>query len=736
MSLARLAALHGVAVSYERTPGRALKVPEETLVAVLAALGVDASGPAAVAAALAAYEKAERDRILPATLTPPPGTRLDPGPLPPGTETALAGEDGAALDPRAPIPLGVHTLAATAPDGRTATATVIAAPARLPQPRRRGAGLALRLPALLSARSWGMGDLGDLAELAAWSARTHGMDFVQLGPLHAAVPGAAGRPADPSPYRPSSRRFADPVHLRIEDIPEYRYLAPDDRAQAAELAGRAAALRESVRAKGGLIDRDEVWRLKRAALELLLRVELTPGRRVAYHHFLAEQGQPLDDYAAWCALAEIHGPDWRSWPGGLADPRSTATTRARHDLLHRIDFHCRLAWLTDNQLWRAQRIARDAGMAVGVVHDLAAGVHPSGADAWAEQSVLAAGCTAGAPPDALDARGTDRGVPVWRPDRLAAAGYGPYRSVLRAALRRAGALRVGDAGGLFRQWWVPAGRPPAEGTYVSYDAAAMLGVLALEAHRAGTPVIAEDPGGSGGSVDDGVRDALAARGVLGTSVLWTQREPAPETAAGIPCPLPPERWRADALATVTGHDLPPTAARLSGAHLALRHELGLVDAPLPAARAADAVEVGTWLDLLDRLRLLPGGRADEASVITGLYRLLARTPARLVAVWLPDAAGDRRPQHVPGAAGEYPDWRLPVADPDGRTLLLEELADAPRTHRLLAEVVRELGGGNGADPGEEPGEGPGGESGAEAGAGSGGGAGAESGRTSEAEPRA
>ncbi|MFW6693674.1 4-alpha-glucanotransferase [Streptomyces sp. MAR4 CNX-425] len=709
MSLARLAALHGVATSYERSSGRSVPVPEDTVTAVLAALGVDASGPAAVAAALAACETARRDRLLPATLVPTAGTLLDPGPLPAGTETVLAGEDGERLDPRDPLPLGHHTLSAAAPDGRTGTAAVVVAPARVPRPRRRGAGLALQLPTLLSGRSWGMGDLGDLAELAAWSARTHGMDFVQLGPLHAAVPGGdpsadapAGPSADhPSPYRPSSRRFTDPVHLRIEDVPEYRYLDPADRAAAAELTGRAAALRDAVRAKGGLVDRDAVWQLKRAALELLLRVELTPGRRVAYHHFLAEQGQPLDDYAAWCALAEIHGPDWRSWPGGLSDPRSTATARARHDLLDRIDFHCRLAWLTDNQLWRAQRIARDAGMAVGVVHDLAPGVHPSGADAWAEQAVLAAGCTVGVPPDDLDARGADLGVPPWRPDRLAVTGYGPYRSVLRAALRRAGALRVGGAGGLFRQWWVPAGRPPAEGTYVSYDAEAMLAVLALEAHRAGTPVIGADPGGAGGGGvrDAAARDALAARGVLDTSVLWAEREPEPEATAAVPRPLPPERWRAAALAAVTTYDLPPTAARLSGTHLAVRHELGLVDAPLPAARAADAVEVGAYLDLLDRLRLLPGGRADEASVITGLYRFLARTPALLVAVWLPDAAGDRRPQHVPGTGGDqYPNWRLPVADPDGRAVLFEELADSPRTHRLLAEVLDEIRGGQPGGP--------------------------------------
>ena len=73
-----------------------------------------------------------------------------------------------------------------------------------------------------------MGDLGDLAELTAWAGRALGAGFVQVNPLHAAVPGA---PTDPSPYRPSSRRFPDPVHLRVEDIPEYAYV--EDREQPA-----------------------------------------------------------------------------------------------------------------------------------------------------------------------------------------------------------------------------------------------------------------------------------------------------------------------------------------------------------------------------------------------------------------------------------------------------------------------------------------------------------------------
>ncbi|WP_086721796.1 4-alpha-glucanotransferase, partial [Streptomyces angustmyceticus] len=325
---------------------------------------------------------------------------------------------------------------------------------------------------------------------------------------------------DPSPYRPSSRRFPDPVHLRIEHIPEYARLTGAARLRADELAARARELRDGVLDGGALIDRDAVWALKREALELVGTIPLTPGRRAAYCDFLAEQGQALEDHATWCALAERHGPDWRGWPDGLSDPRSPATARLRPRLLDRIDFHSRLAWLTDQQLADAQRSAREAGMEVGLVHDLAVGVHPSGADTWAQQDAFAAGMSVGAPPDAFNSRGQDWGLPPWRPDALAAAGYAPYRDLLRGMLRHAGALRIDHVMGLFRLWWVPEGRPPTEGAYVRYDGEAMLSVLALEAHRASAAVIGEDLG----TVEPGVRGALAERGVLGTSVLWFERD--------------------------------------------------------------------------------------------------------------------------------------------------------------------------------------------------------------------
>ncbi|MGP4050989.1 4-alpha-glucanotransferase [Streptomyces sp. 2A115] len=759
MPLSRLAALHGVATSYSPSPGRTVAASDAAVIAVLAALGVNASTPDAVRTALAARERELRERLLPPTVVcwtatatatatgttgtgaasavsgdglapggsasaadgpvpavdsagpvadgpvpavdsagPVEGDQVPTAPagfpsdsslasalaaLPPGTRLRIRTEQGETRASAEQLPVGVHELEATAPDGRTARAHVVVAPTRLPAAPGRTYGLLVQVYSLLSRRSWGMGDLGDLAELTAWAGRALGAGFVQVNPMHAAVPGT---PTDPSPYRPSSRRFPDPVYLRVEDIPEFAYA--DDRDRIRTLLERADRQRESVLHKGALIDRDAVWELKSEALELVRDVPLGPGRRAAYCDFLAEEGEALEDHATWCALAEVYGSDWQKWPKGLRDPRSAETARARAELMDRVDFHSRLAWLTDAQLATAQRSARDAGMGVGLVHDLAVGVHPGGADAWAQQEYFAAGMSVGAPPDAFSVQGQDWGLPPWRPDRLAESGYAPYRRLLRALFRYAGALRIDHVMGLFRLWWIPQGRPATEGTYVRYDAEAMLAVLALEASRAGALVIGEDLG----TVEPGVRETLHEHGVLGTSVLWFERD-----WDGTGLPLPPERWRADCLATATTHDLPPTASRLTGDHVELRDRLGLLTRPAEEERAEAAREAAEWLALLARLGLLEGAgggvsEETEEAEIQALHRFLLRTPARMIGVWLPDTVGDRRPQNLPGTWDQYPNWRLPIADADGRPVTLEELAASPRLHALL-DVVRGRAGG-------------------------------------------
>ncbi|QMU71256.1 4-alpha-glucanotransferase [Streptacidiphilus sp. P02-A3a] len=679
--LAELARLHGVATGYTTDLGRHVPASPDTLRAVLAALGVDAATPGALREALAAEQRSRSRRLLPPSVVVRAGrgTRL-PG-LPPDAVLRVATEDGRSTPLTgtdrglAGLPVGRHTLHAEH-GGRTATAPLLVAPTRLATPGRRDWGFLVQLYSVLSERSWGMGDLGDLAGLARWAGRL-GAGFLQLNPLHAYVPGEL---PDPSPYRPSSRRFPDPVNLRIEAVPESQSLDAAARARLDELTARAARLREGVLREDELIDRAAVWALKREALELLHLVPRSTAREAAHRRYLAREGAGLRDFATWCALAEVHGTRWRSWPAGLRAPDGPAVAAARRELAPRIAFHSWLSWLADEQLATAQRAAADAGMGIGLVHDLAVGVDPEGADAWSLRNYLAEGMTVGCPPDDFNPHGQDWGLPPWRPDTLAEAGYAPYAEVLRGTLRRSGALRLDHIMGLFRLWWVPAGAPAAEGAYVRYDHEAMLGVLALEAHRTGSMVIGEDLG----TVEPGVREELRDRGILGTSVLRFEYAGGSERRTG---PLPAEQWRADCVATLTTHDLPTTAAWLEGEHIRLHDRLGLLAEPAERAAAAAAAERAAWLDELARAGARPEP-ADEPPPETAegprpgpdvlaLHRFLALTPARMIGVWLPDTVGDRRPQNLPGTVDEYPNWRLPVADADGRPLALDQLTAAP-----------------------------------------------------------
>ncbi|MEV0533413.1 4-alpha-glucanotransferase [Kitasatospora sp. NPDC050463] len=667
-----LAQAYGVDQAYH--PGA------RTLVAVLAALGVEAGTPEAVREALERHRAEQRARLLPPCVVVRAGRRtaLD---VPADARLSVELEEGGVWElPRghshwlpADLPLGRHRLRAQT-DATEQYAHLIVAPERLPQLPGRSWGFLAQLYSVLSDRSWGMGDLGDLAELTQWAGGL-GAGFVQINPLHAGLPAV---PSDPSPYRPSSRRFADPVHLRVEAVPEYGYLTGEQRAEAEELGRRAARLRAEVLGHDGLIDRDAVWALKRRALELLHEVPRGAGGRAAYEAYRRREGEWLERYALWNALAEVHGADWHAWPKGLRHPDDPHVTLAAQQLGDRVEFHRWLAWQVDRQLAGAQQAARTAGMAVGLIHDLAVGVHPDGADAWALQDALGGGISVGAPPDAFNAHGQDWGLPPWRPDALAASGYAPYAELLRSAARHAGAIRIDHVMGLFRLWWVPVGHPPTEGAYVRYDAEAMLGVLALEAHRAGTAVIGEDLG----TVEPGVREELAARGVLGTSVLWFERDWQAKGEI-----LAPERWRPGSLATLTTHDLPSTAARLSGEHVELRHRLGLLARSLDEEQAQAEGELADWRAELTRLGLLA---EDEPLSARVLYRFLLATPAELVGVWLPDLVGDPRPQNLPGTWDQYPNWRLPVADGSGRPVTLDELAATP-AGQGLADLLRAAG---------------------------------------------
>jgi 4-alpha-glucanotransferase len=547
----------------------------------------------------------------------------------------------------------------------------LAAPdAVAPVPDRRSWGFTVQLYSLRSRSSWGHGDLRDLADFAAWSARELGAGFVQINPLHAVEPLP---PVSPSPYLPMSRRWVSPLYLRIEDIPEYKELNYAERTRLTALAAPLLAASGTP----ALIDRDAVWAAKREALELLRKVPLSDARQASLLAFRGEQGRALEDWAAWCALAEVHGPDYRAWPAHLRDPATAEAEVRVGDLAVQAEFHAWVQWLVAAQVKAAQAAARSAGMPIGIIADLAIGSHPGGADAWSGQHLTAGGFSVGAPPDPFNQRGQDWGLPPYHPGALAACGYRPLAELFGSTLAGAGGIRIDHVMGLSRLWWVPEGASPAQGAYVYYDAQGTIGTLAAAAAAAGSVAIGEDLG----TVEPWLREALSARGTLGTSMLWFERGLSNE-------PLAPQWWRRNSLVTVSTHDLPPAAAFLSGSQVTDRLALGLLTRSEAEERAEASQMVSDWIGALVGQGLLPpsAGLPSADAFTAALYGYLARTPALLVGVNLAEAAGEVRSQNMPGTSTQYPNWLLPLCGPAGEPVLLEDLASSVRV-RAVAEAA-------------------------------------------------
>src|SRR6266487_4506685 len=625
--LVRQAEALGVSTSYLDWQKKRVAAHPQVLAAIVGALG-EVAGRQEASPGIAAG--------LPARAGPSAG---DPGSAGLLAQARLHGEAG--------------TSAGLPGSARLTAQAGLAAQAVPGLPANRCWGFTVQLYSVRSRRSWGHGDLRDLAELAAWSARDLGAGVILVNPLHAAEPAA---PVSPSPYRPMTRRYTSPLYLRIEDVPEYRQLGTAERQHIERLAAPLRAANST----SDLIDRNAVWAAKREALELICSIGLTPQRDAERRRFTEREGSELYAWARWCALAERHGSDWRRWPAELASPDRAARLMAESPLAERADFHAWLQWLVDEQLAQAQRTALAAGMDIGVIGDLAVGVHPGGADAWAHQDLLVRGMSVGAPPDGFNQRGQNWAQPPWHPQRLASLGFRPMTEMMRAAFRHVGGLRVDHVMGLMRLWWVPEGMPPSHGAYVRYDHRATVTALAGEAAHAGAVAIGEDLG----TVDPWIRGYLAERGILGTSLLWFAREPDGS-------PLPAERWRRQCMATVGTHDVPPVSGFVSGDQVVVRARLGLLKNPEEEGRHADLI-LAAWTDALVRERLLtPGGRPTAAEFTIALYGFLARTPALLVGVSLADAVGDRRTQNVPGTLDEYPNWQIPLCNGDGEAVLIE-----------------------------------------------------------------
>ncbi len=533
---------------------------------------------------------------------------------------------GARLSPDAPC--GYHRLVMR--DGRRLA--MVTSPGRCVIPDAlRGWGWAAQLYAVRSRDGWGIGDLGDLRALASWS-RRNGAAMLLVNPLHSVRPGT---PQEASPYFPSSRLYRNPLYLRIQDLPG----AGDDPV-VRELTEYAGRLRGAP-----IIDRDLVMPLKLRALEALwARFRGDP----AFDAYVAREGLLLERYACFCVLAERHAGSWAAWPARYRHAGGPAVRRLLETDRSRVDFHRWLQWSLDTQL-------AGAGHELPLVHDLAVGFAPDGADSWLWQDVVASGARIGAPPDDFNPAGQDWGVPPFDPGRLRAAGYAPLVATMRRMMRAGIGVRIDHVMGLFRLWWVPLGsRDPSSGAYVRYPADELLDILALESVRAGCGVVGEDLG----TVESGVRAELRRRGLLSYRLAWFETRP-------------PERYPTQSLAALTTHDLPTAAGVWTGADLAEIESSGR------------SVNRRAELGVRRKLQRLAGAcDGDPASVvIERAYAALGRAPSRLVVATLDDASMAERRPNLPGELNR-PNWSIPLP----RTL--EQLRRDPLPRRIAAALNR------------------------------------------------
>jgi 4-alpha-glucanotransferase len=528
------------------------------------------------------------------------------------------------------LPLGYHWLHPL--DGWPAVQLVVT-PRRCPDRPGRRWGWAAQLYALRSVRSWGIGDLGDLTELARWTAGLGGRAIL-TNPLHAPPP---HDPSAPSPYFASSRLMSNPLMVSISDIDGYGEVAT-------ELDGLrldAQQLNDEPR-----VDRQAVWRLKRPALETLFAwQQQRSSLRAALDSWTACQLSPVVRWATFAALSEQHGRSWPDWPSKFRRPSSPAVAEFALNHAQEVRFHTWVQWQLNRQ--RAAAAARG----VDVVGDLAVGFAPDGFDAWLWQDVLALGTRIGAPPDLLAPGGQDWGLPPFVPWKLRAARYAPFIETVRANMAHAGGLRIDHVMGLFRVFCIPPSTDPAHGTYVHYQYDELLDLLALEAHRAETFVVGEDLG----TIEEAMRTELCERQISGCRVWWFES-------------TPPAAWPARSVASATTHDLPTIAGVWTGADAAARRRLGAID----EASAAD--------NLARVQRASPAAR-DATDAVIDVYADLASAGSDVVLIALDDAALSQDAPNIPGTIDEWPNWRLALP------LTLEQLTASPTVARLV-ELVR------------------------------------------------
>ncbi|MBR8302810.1 4-alpha-glucanotransferase [Burkholderia dolosa] len=568
--MSELARAAGFEVDWTDAAGVARRVDDDALAALVDALGWPCGTPVERVDSAAAL--ADADAMLPSVATGDAGVpvMLPRSAAPPGMRFRITLENGAQMDGRVadageygalpPLDVpGYHALDV----GEQRIALAIAPPrarpfatlARMADAERRW-GIAAQLYGLRRANDDGAGDYTALAELATQAAR-HGAHAVAISPTHAGYPAL---PEHDSPYSPSSRRWHNVAYLDCDAVP-----------------GAAAVPRaHDATPDAPLIDWPRVLPMKLRRLRAQFDAWRASGDASvdAFERFRAAGGAALDAHARFDTLQAFcieHGlgADWRQWPAPWRMPTSAEVDAFAHAHADTVAFDAFLQWCATDALGDAQRAARDAGMAIGLIADLAVGSDRAGSDAWANGTTLLRGVSVGAPPDLFNADGQAWGVTTWTPAALRATGFAPFIDLLRAAFAHAGGIRIDHVLGFARMWIVPDGGTARDGAYLRYPCDDLVRLVALEAARHRAVAIGEDLG----TVPAGFRERLGAQGIAGMRVLWFERD-----ADG--AFRPPSAWDRDTIAMTSTHDLPTVAGWWRGVDLGWRRVM--------RARGADA----------------------------------------------------------------------------------------------------------------------------------------------------
>ncbi|MFN7918940.1 MAG: 4-alpha-glucanotransferase [Bryobacteraceae bacterium] len=683
-SVAEAAQAFGVEPGYWDISGHRHETSHELRIAILSALGVPCGSAEAVRDFLEAHkQRAQARRLRPTYVVHSPGAVVEAEPEGEADprvewEAVVRLEDGSSRQWAIPfediqsgkiqvpgsLPPGYHRIAISSP-GVEHSARLIVAPERgwLPEVLEKGgrrAGLAISLFGVHSANTWGCGDFTALERVIDWVVQQTGGSYIALNPLHAIHNRS---PFNTSPYLPNSIFYRNPIYIDVDRVADL-----ERSEEALEARRDPATLAEIERLNAAeLVDYEAVHALKLRFLRMLfarfLRDEHAQGtaRDLAFRRYREAEGALLDRFAIYCALDEhLHAANpglwvWPDWPAEYRDPESPAVAEFARSQSERVLFHKYLQWLIDEQAARAQRHAIDAGMEIGLFHDMPLATDRCGFELWANRPYYVAGCRVGSPPDDFAPNGQDWSFPPPNREALREDGYRLFIESIRKSARHGGALRIDHVMRLFRLFWIPDGLDATKGTYVRDYADDLLGILALESVRNQVLIVGEDLG----TVEDGMREALARYGILSYRLFYFERE-------GDGSFRDAAEYPRQALVSSTTHDLPTLAGYWSARDIETRHSLGLLDdAGFERQMQERARDKHLMFRRLQSLGFMPQGFPEAAAdgpelsgelhnAITGF---LASTPSMLMTLNQEDLTKELDQQNVPATTWQYPNWR-------------------------------------------------------------------------------